>query len=61
MHVSLTPELEEAVKRKVQSGLYNNANDVIREALRWTGNPRGSRLPDEAGAAAAKLAEASAT
>jgi len=32
MHVSLTPELEEAVKRKVQSGLYN---EVIREALRF--------------------------
>jgi len=35
MHVSLTPELEEAVKRKVQSGLYNNASEVIREALRF--------------------------
>lgn len=34
MHVSLTPELEEAVKRKVASGLYNNASEVIREALR---------------------------
>ena len=36
MHVSLTPALEEAVKRKVQSGLYNNASEVIREALRFT-------------------------
>ena len=34
MHVSLTPELDEAVKRKVASGLYNNASEVIREALR---------------------------
>ena len=34
MHVSLTPELEEAVKSKVASGLYNNASEVIREALR---------------------------
>ena len=34
MHISLTPELENAVKSKVQSGLYNNASEVIREALR---------------------------
>ena len=34
MNISLTPELEEAVKRKVESGLYNNASEVIREALR---------------------------
>ena len=34
MHVSLTPELEEVVKSKVASGLYNNASEVIREALR---------------------------
>ena len=34
MHISLTPELERAVKEKVASGLYNNASEVIREALR---------------------------
>ena len=34
MNISLTPELELAVKRKVESGLYNNASEVIREALR---------------------------
>lgn len=34
MNISLTPELEKAVKAKVQSGLYNNASEVIREALR---------------------------
>jgi antitoxin ParD1/3/4 len=34
MHVSLTPKLEELVRRKVKSGLYNNASEVIREALR---------------------------
>jgi antitoxin ParD1/3/4 len=34
MHISLTPELEQAVKSKVASGLYNNASEVIREALR---------------------------
>ena len=35
MHVSLTPELEKIVKEKVQTGLYNNASEVIREALRF--------------------------
>lgn len=34
MNISLTPELEKAVKDKVESGLYNNASEVIREALR---------------------------
>lgn len=34
MHISLTPELERTVRRKVESGLYNNASEVIREALR---------------------------
>ena len=34
MHVSLTPELDRAVKEKVASGLYNNASEVIREAIR---------------------------
>ena len=35
MHVSLTPELESRVKAKVETGLYNNASEVIREALRF--------------------------
>jgi antitoxin ParD1/3/4 len=34
MHVSLTPTLDEFVRRKVESGLYNNASEVVREALR---------------------------
>jgi len=34
MHISLTAELERTVRRKVESGLYNNASEVIREALR---------------------------
>ena len=34
MHVSLTPKLEELVREKVESGLYNNASEVVREALR---------------------------
>ena len=34
MHVSLTDRLEAWVREKVDSGLYNNASEVIREALR---------------------------
>ena len=35
MHVSLTAELESRIRSKVASGLYNNASEVIREALRF--------------------------
>jgi antitoxin ParD1/3/4 len=34
MNVSLTPELERIVNKKVKSGLYNSASEVVREALR---------------------------
>lgn len=34
MNVSLTPELEKFVDDKVESGLYNNASEVVRESLR---------------------------
>ena len=34
MNVSLTPELERIISEKVSSGLYNNASEVVREALR---------------------------
>lgn len=34
MNVSLTPALEKLVRQKVDSGLYNNASEVVREALR---------------------------
>ena len=34
MNVSLTPELEKLVQRKVQTGRYNSASEVVREALR---------------------------
>jgi len=35
MHISLTPELESRIKAKVETGLYNNGSEVIREALRF--------------------------
>ncbi len=34
MNVSLTPKLEGFVKAKVKAGDYNNASEVIREAVR---------------------------
>lgn len=34
MNVSLTPTLEGIVQKKVASGMYNSASEVIREALR---------------------------
>jgi len=34
MNVSLTPELENFVSAKVDSGRYNSASEVVREALR---------------------------
>ncbi|WP_019895431.1 type II toxin-antitoxin system ParD family antitoxin [Hydrogenovibrio halophilus] len=35
MNISLTPELENRIKSKVETGLYNNASEVVREALRF--------------------------
>ena len=34
MNVSLTPQLEQMVREKVASGHYNNASEVVRDALR---------------------------
>lgn len=34
MNVSLTPELDHFVATKVNSGRYNSASEVVREALR---------------------------
>jgi antitoxin ParD1/3/4 len=34
MNVSLTPELEQYVNGKVQSGLYHSASEVVRAGLR---------------------------
>ena len=34
MNVSLTPALEKLVQHKVETGRYNSASEVIREALR---------------------------
>jgi antitoxin ParD1/3/4 len=34
MNVHLTPELEQLIQKKVESGRYNSASEVMREALR---------------------------
>lgn len=49
MNVSLTPELEKFVSTKVESGRYNSASEVVREALRL--------LEEHDHAKAAQLAE----
>jgi antitoxin ParD1/3/4 len=49
MNVSLTPELEKFVSTKVESGRYNSASEVVREALRL--------LEEHDSARAAQLAE----
>ncbi|SDU49749.1 type II toxin-antitoxin system ParD family antitoxin [Desulfobacula phenolica] len=41
MHISLTPELEAGIRQKVKSGYYNNASEVVRDALRfWEANEK---------------------
>ena len=49
MHISLTERLETWVRQKVESGLYNNASEVVREALR-------ARMLDEQSVAANRAA-----
>ena len=34
MNISLTRELEEFISRKIHSGLYKSASEVVRDALR---------------------------
>ena len=62
MHVSLTDKLEDFVKAKVASGLYNNASEVVREALRfmqtheeWIYQLKLEKLRNEVGIGLAQL------
>lgn len=34
MSILLSPELEQIINQKVESGLYDSANEVVRESLR---------------------------
>lgn len=68
MHVSLTPELESRVKAKVDSGLYNNASEVIREALRfmethqeWINELKLARLREQINLGLAQLQQGQGT
>ena len=51
MNVSLTPKLEKYIRRKVASGFYNNASEVVREALRLLLQREGAsterRVPEQ--------------
>jgi antitoxin ParD1/3/4 len=49
MNVSLTPELEQFVQTKVQTGRYNSASEVVREALRLLEDHEQARAAQLAG------------
>jgi antitoxin ParD1/3/4 len=49
MNVSLTPELEKFVSAKVESGRYNSASEVVREALRLLEEHDSARAAQLAG------------
>lgn len=68
MHISLPPELEHRVKAKVESGLYNNASEVIREALRfmethesWIRELKAAQLREQLNPALEQLARGEGT
>jgi putative addiction module CopG family antidote len=52
MNVSLTPKLEAFVRRKVAEGLYGNASEVVREALRRQIEAENATVPAVASLAA---------
>ena len=47
MNVSLTPELEQLVNEKVESGFYQTASEVVREALRLLSERDQERAPSD--------------
>ena len=47
MHVSLTKQLENLIHKRVSSGMYNNASEVVREALRNYFNVSGENLTSQ--------------
>ena len=58
MNVSLTDELEAVIEEKVKSGLYNNASEVVRDALRRTFcQPRSLNLDEDTPELAALIYE----
>jgi antitoxin ParD1/3/4 len=62
MNVNLTPQLETMVRQKVETGLYNNASEVVREALRlMEERDRYRRLKAAIASAQAQFARGEAT
>ncbi len=58
MNVSLTDELEMVIEKKVKSGLYNNASEVVRDALRQAFcQPEGLNLEKDTPELAALIRE----
>lgn len=58
MNVSLTDELETVIEEKVKSGLYNNASEVVRDALRRAFcQPQGLNLDEDTPELAALIRE----
>lgn len=58
MNVSLTDELESVIAEKVKGGFYNNASEVVRDALRRTFcQPRGLDLEEDTPELAALIRE----
>jgi antitoxin ParD1/3/4 len=46
MHISLTPQLQTYIEGKVSGGLYNNASEVVRDALRRMVEVEERHAPD---------------
>jgi antitoxin ParD1/3/4 len=46
MHINLSPEMEQFLQNKVGTGFYNNASEVVRDAIRrmWTEDENLSKL-----------------
>ena len=58
MNVSLTDKLESVIAEEVKSGLYNNASEVVPDALRGTFcKPRSLDLEDDSPELAASIRE----
>jgi len=55
MNVSLTPELDKFVAGKVETGRYNSASEVVREALRLLEEHDLAAFNQELGARLASL------
>ena len=55
MNVSLTPELKASIERRVRSGMYGNASDVVRAGIRALGREEMAASYDEWRKIAAKL------